>query len=359
MKKLGRTRTTKGKSIKSWKIIALVAVIGALRFGPQLVDSLPVKPPSREIKQLADATTMTSEAQHIFYKQTPTIQPKSTFLKDCQKLDKLDEDQLLLGCYISDGQSGKIVIESITDSRFKGMMESIAAHEMLHAAYHQLSQSERDALAPRLKKAAHRVTNRHLAKVLKKYEETNSTRFVNELHSHLGTELDDLGDAELEQHYRRYFVDRHRVAAFAQQSQAVMNKLDDQSDQLNSELDTLEANLKSAKQDLKAMQQNLADRRQNLDTLYANVIQLREQSEQIDRQDSNWLNAIAQFEEMKSRYNQQVQEYNVQIQQSQNQADQFNRQVDHFNRKVKAYNEIAHEKRSFLAELDSRPKSNN
>jgi hypothetical protein len=359
MKKLGRTRSAKGKLINSWKFIALVAVFGALRFGPQLVDWLPVEPTSHDIKKLADATTMTSEAQQVFYKQTPTIQPKSNFLKDCHKLDKLDEDQLLLGCYVSDGQSGKIVIESIPDARFKGMMELIAAHEMLHAAYRRLSQSERDALAPRLKKAAHRVTDRHLAKVLKKYEDTNSDRFVNELHSHLGTELNDLGDAELEQHYRRYFVDRHRVVAFAQQSNAARNKLDDRGDQLKVEVDTLELNLKSAKQDLKAMQQNLADQRQNLDMLHANVIQLREQAEQTDRQDSNWLNAIAQFEQMKSRYNQQVQEYNVQIQQSQNQADQFNRQVDRYNQKVKAYNEIAHEQRSLLAELDSRPKSKN
>jgi DNA repair exonuclease SbcCD ATPase subunit len=359
MKKLGWTRSAKGKSINSWKLIAFVAVFGALRFGPQLVDWFPVKPTSHEIKQLADATTMTSEAQQIFYKQTPTIQPKSAFLKECQKLNKLDKDQFLLGCYLSNGQSGKIVIESISGPHFKGMMELIAAHEMLHAAYHRLSQSERDALAPRLKKAVHRVTDRHLAKVLKKYEDTNSDRFVNELHSHLGTELDDLGDADLEQHYRRYFIDRHRVVAFAQQSKAVMNELDDRGDRLKSEIDTLEVSLKSAKQDLKAMQQDLAERRQHLDMLHANVIQLRKQVEQTDRQDDDWLNAIAQFEQMKSRYNQQVQEYNVQVQQSQSRADQFNQQVEQFNGKVKAYNEIAHEKRSFLAELDSRPESKN
>ncbi len=359
MKTLGRTKSVKGKSIDSWKIIAVVTVIGALRFGPHLGDLLPVEPPSREIKKLAEATTMTSEAQQIFYKQKPTIQPKSTFLKECQKLGKLDEDQLLLGCYISDGRAGKIVIESIPDARFKGMMESIAAHEMLHAAYHRLSQSERDALAPRLKKAAHRVTDRHLAKVLKKYEDTNGDRYVNELHSHLGTELDDLGDDALEQHYRRYFVDRHRVVAISQQSQAAMNKLDDQADRLKSEIDAMEVNLKSAKQNLKAMQQNLADRRQTLEMLHANVIQLREQAEQTDHQDSNWPNAIAQFEQMKSRYNEQVQDYSVQVQQTQNQTDQFNQQVDQYNQKIRAYNEIAHEQRSFFAELDSRPQSKN
>jgi chromosome segregation ATPase len=107
------------------------------------------------------------------------------------------------------------------------------------------------------------------------------------------------------------------------------------------------------------MQQDIAERHQNLDMLHVNVIKLQKQVEQTDRQDNDWLHAIAQFEQMKSRYNQQVQEYNVQVQQSQSRADQFNQQVDRFNGKVKAYNEIAHEKRSFLAELDSRPESKN
>jgi DNA repair exonuclease SbcCD ATPase subunit len=359
MKDSRRPSKTKGKSIKSWQIIAIATVLGALRFGPQVVALIPVEPPSLEIKQLADATTMTPEAQQIFYRQTPTIQPKAAFSENCPQSRKLDEGQFLLGCYVHDGESGKIVIESIPDARFKGMMESIAAHEMLHAAYSRLSASERDSLAPRLKKAARRVTDRHLAKILKKYEGTDSALFVNELHSHLGTELDDLGDAELEQHYRRYFADRHRVVALAQGSKAAMHKLEDQGDQLKSEIDILEAQLEPARQNLKALKQNLADNRQNLDKLHADLIQSKTQAEQTDRQDNNWPNAIAQFEQMKSRHNQQVREYNVQVQQFQDQVDQFNRQVNHYNQKIKAYNEITHEKRSLLAEIDSTPQTKN
>ncbi len=354
MKNFGRP-STKKRLPHSWKIIALVAALGTLKFGPQVAALIPVAPPSPAIKRLADATTMTPEAQQIFYRQTPTIQPKPAFFKGCQQSGKLGEGQFLLGCYVSDGQSGKIIIQSIPDIHFKGMMEAIAAHEMLHAAYNRLSPLERDILAPRLKKAAHRVTDRHLAKVLKRYEDTDSALFINELHSHLGTELDDLDDAELEQHYRRYFVDRHRVVALAQQSEAAMNKLDDQGDRLKTEIDTLEANLKSARRDLDAMRQNLADRRQNLDTLHADLIQSRNQAEQTDRQGSDWTNVIAQFEQIKSQHNQQVRDYNVQVQQFQGQVDQFNRQVDHYKQQINAYNAITHEKRALLAEIDSTP----
>jgi hypothetical protein len=134
MKNSGRPDSFKHKLTNSLKIIALVAIVGALKFGSQLAELIPVDPPSPEIKQLADATTMTPEAQQVFYRQRPTIQPKADFFKSCRQLSKVSEGQLLLGCYISDGQSGNIYIQSVVDARFNGMMEAIAAHEMLHAA---------------------------------------------------------------------------------------------------------------------------------------------------------------------------------------------------------------------------------
>jgi hypothetical protein len=356
MKKSGRSNSIKRQLAHSWKAIALVTVLGALGFGSRLVELIPVAPPSPEIKQLADATTMTPEAQQVFYRQKPTIQPKTAFKKSCQQLNKLGEGQLLLGCFISNGKSGKIVIQSIQDARFNGMMEAIAAHEMLHAAYSRLSSSERDALTPRLKKAARRVTDRHLVKILKKYEDgADSERYVNELHSHLGTELGDLGDAELEQHYRRYFADRQQVVALANSSQAVLRALDEKGDRLNGEIDTLEASLKSNKIDLKAMRLNLDDRRQTLDTLYANLRQVQARAEQTSPQDGSLPALIDQFEQLKVNHNQQVREYNAQLEDFQNRVDRFNQQVTDYKQKIKAYNDVNHEERALLSELDASP----
>lgn len=356
MKKSGRSGLIQRKLTNAWKVVVLVALVVGLRYGSQLAELIPVSPSSPAIKQLADATTMTPEAQQVFYRQNPTIQPKADFFKSCQKLGKLSEGQLLLGCYISNGQSGKIAIQSITDARFKGMMEAIAAHEMLHAAYNRLSSSERDALTPRLKTASRRVSDRHLVKILKKYEDgADSERYVNELHSHLGTELGDLGDAQLEQHYRRYFVDRQQVVALANSSQAVLRKLDEQGDRLNGEIDTLEASLKSDKLDLKSMRQNLDDRRQTLDTLYANLRQVQAQAEQTNPQDGSLPALIDQFEQLKANHNQQVREYNAQLEDFQNRVNRFNQQVMDYKQKVKAYNDVNHEERALLSELDASP----
>jgi hypothetical protein len=346
-----------GQSSPLWKIIGIVVAIGAVKLGPQLFNLIPVDPPSPEIKQLAEATTMTWDAQQVFYRQAPVIEPKAAFFQSCQKPGRFDESLIALGCYVSNGRTGKIFLQEIPDTHFKGMMQVSAAHEMLHAAYNRLSQSERDALAPRLKQAARRVTDRHLAEVLQKYEAKDTDLYLNELHSHLGTELGDFGDAELDQHYRRYFADRNRVVALAKTSQAALTKLDDQGDQLKAELDGLETELKTGKKDLRTLEQDLDAGRQRLDGLRASVTETKRQAEQTDRQASNWPNLAAEFEQLKSQHNQQVQSYNDQVQQYQDQVERFNQRVDRYKQKVTAYNNLNREKRSLLAEIDASPKA--
>jgi hypothetical protein len=342
---------------RHWVWLPFAVGIVAIKFSPQLFDWLiKVEPPSLEVAQLARAATMTEEAQQLFYRQTPIIQPKQAFFQSCQEPGKSDESQIMLGCYRSSGGSGNIFIQAITDARFDGLMDVIAAHEMLHVAYHRLlSQSERDWLAPRLKQAAHRVQDRHLLAVLKQYETTDTERYVNELHSHLGTELDDFGDVQLEDYYRRYFADRHRVVAFSEQSQVALRKLDAQNDQLNVDILTLEANLKTGKEDLKADELSLASGKQNLDTLRANLTDFKAQAEQSYRQGKGSSTLDGQFEQMRSNLNQQVLDYKEQVKQYQDKVDLFNQQLDYYKRQVNAYNKIIREKRSLLGELRSKP----
>ena len=333
-----------------------MVIVGLIAARPQLSNWLPIAPPSPEIERLATTTAMTPEAQQIFYRQAPAIEPKPVFFQSCQKAaSKTDAKLIAFGCYVSNGRSGKIALQAVSDARFQGIVEVAAAHEMLHAAYERLSASERDALTPRLKQAALRVKDRRLASVLKQYEATDSQLFVNELHSHLGTELEDLGDTELEQYYQRYFRDRHQVVALAQQSQAAFRKIDDKSDQLKAEIDALEANLKQTKQTFKAEEQDLESSQQNLDTQHANLNNFKEQAEQSYRQGSGSPGLVDQFEQLRSRYNEQVRDHNERVQQHQIQVDAFKTQIDHYKQKVNAYNALAREERSLLAELDANP----
>jgi hypothetical protein len=336
-------------------IVAIVAVLSTTALRPEFDRWLAVAPPSAEIEYLAIATTMTPDAQQLFYRQTPTIEPKSTFFKVCKNVAKTSDTQVMFGCYISNGRSGKIAIQSIADTRFQGVMEVTAAHEMLHAAYNRLSPSERSKLTPRLKQAALRVKNERLSMVLKEYERMNSALFVNELHSHLGTELDDLGDPKLEEYYQRYFRDRRQVVALAEQSQESVKQLDEKAQELKSEIETLEASLMQAKQRLKDNDLYLESKQQELDMLRSNLIGFKEEAEELYRQGQGSPALIAQFERLQFNYNENVQTFNDRLHQHQARVADFNEQVEVYKQKVSAYNAIAHEERSLFSDLQNTP----
>jgi phage shock protein A len=352
-----RTRRSWGDLRRSENVLAifLVVAVGGLALRPQIANLIPVAPPSTEVEQLAQETTMTSEAQQIFYRQTPSIEQKPAFFEGCQKPGKIGEKLIAFGCYVSNGRSGKIMLQSVSDVRFQGIMEVSAAHEMLHAAYERLSQSDRDALAPRLKKAARLVKDRRLASVLEQYRKTDDQLFVNELHSHLGTELSNLEDPELEQHYQRYFRDRHQVVAFARQSQAALRQIDEKSDQLKAEIVNLEADLKQTKQSIKADEQALESSQQNLDTQHADLTNFKTQAEQAYRQGTGTPNLVTQFEQLRSSYNEAVRAHNDRVQQHQTQVDEFKAQIDQYKQRVNAYNALAHQEHDLLAEVDAKP----
>jgi chromosome segregation ATPase len=336
-------------------------LLGFLGFGlPILLQELPLwlRPPTPEIVQLTTATTMTPEAQKLFYRQDPTIEPKATFAQSCSKVNHGNDELVALGCFRSmtrGGQvvSGKISIQSIADSRFQGIMEVTAAHEMLHAVYVRLSPSEQAELAPRLAKAALRVKDNRLASVLKQYKNKDLQLYYNELHSHLGTELADLGDEALEKHYRRYFTNRQQVVALATQSQTAFRELDDKAQTLKAKIDQLEINLKAAKQSLQESEQSLESGQNRLDSLKSSLMSLKAQAESSSGSDFNSL--AQQFESSKANFNVQVGDYNAQVQQHQGEVDAFNEQLDVYKKTVADYNAIAKEERSLLSELRTAP----
>lgn len=314
-----------------------------------------VSPPSPEIERLAIATTMTPNAEQIFYQQTPTIEPKETFFKVCEKVGKMNDTLVLFGCYSGNRQSGKIAIRSVTDPRFEGIMEVTAAHEMLHAAYTRLSLAERDMLTPQLKQAARSITNERLSKVLKEYEEKDTALFINELHSYIGTELDNLGDPELEKYYQRYFRDRNQVVILAQKSQETVRKLDETANQLKSEINALEASLTQTQQTLKERDRNLEVQKQNLDKLRSDLVSFKEQAQQSYREDNASPGLSYQFEEMQFDYNEKVREFNEQLRQHLDNVSVFKEQLNNYKQKVNAYNEISHQERELFADFKANP----
>ena len=319
------------------------------------LDWLNVKPQasSPDIERLATATAMTRSAQRIFYRQDPTIEQRREFLKTCSKVPVKG---VMMGCYSRRGSVGKIAIQVVTEPRLQGMMEVTAAHEMLHAAYDKFSQSERDRLTPLLESAVTRVKDERLLKVLNQYKADDRERYLNELHSHLGTEISNLGEPELEKYYQKYFTNRQQTVSFAVKAGSTLRVIDERAEVLKPEIDRLEIDLKARRVELDSTESQSKSSSQRLEEQSSALSQIRENAENGLENGDRSTGLIAEFENQRSRFNDAVEVHNAQVRERQVKIDSYNNIAVDYKKKVDEYNQLGHNERSLfdgLREKDS------
>ena len=142
---------------------------------------------------------MTDLGRRLFLSASPSVEDSATLAQSCADVDVSTgpEGSHTFGCLID----GAIHVRSFPDAEVRDLIYVVAAHELLHVAFGQLTRSERLALEPEL--AAARVGNDLLEERLEVYASVDEDT-PNEVHSLLGTEFDALSPA-LEAHYARYF----------------------------------------------------------------------------------------------------------------------------------------------------------
>ena len=312
-----------------------------------LLDWLNVTPQasSPAIERLATATAMTRSAQRLFYRQDPTIEERREFLNTCSKVPVKG---VMMGCYSRKGTVGKIAIQVVTEPRLQGMMEVTAAHEMLHAAYDKFNQFERNRLTPLLESAVTQVKDERLLKVLNQYKADDRERYLNELHSHLGTEISNLGEPELEQHYEKYFTNRQQTVSFAIKAGSTLRVIDQRAEALKTEIDQLEAKLKTRKADLDSTENQSKSSSQQLEEQSSTLSRIRESVENSLASGDRSTGLIAEFELQRSRFNDAVESHNSQVRERQVQIDIYNEMVVEYKKKVDEYNKLGHDERSLF-----------
>ncbi|HEY5549917.1 MAG TPA: hypothetical protein VIK37_01815 [Candidatus Saccharimonadales bacterium] len=211
--------------------------------------------PPPEITAIAKADTMTDDAEHIFYVTHPDlIEEAAAFRQACPSFERT----IVLGCYHS-SFSSVIYIYNVQDTRLSGVVEVTAAHEMLHAAYDRLNQSEKQRINGLLNDFyTNNLNDKRVLETIDTYKQTEPDELLNEMHSIFATEIGVL-NTELETYYQRYFTNRSAVVAFAskyadefssriakikdyeQQLATLKDKIDNQEQALSSQLDQLEA----------------------------------------------------------------------------------------------------------------------
>jgi hypothetical protein len=258
--------------------------------------------PPLPVAQLAQATQMTEKGRRIFYLTKPQIEPKAVGLKACKQAGSNDSTNTL-GCYVSTnrGKRGIYILE-VTDQRLSGVMETTAAHEMLHAAYQELSNDEKENLNQQLLAAFDRVPDESLRKLVSIYRQRDPGVVNNELHSLLGTKIAELSP-ELEKHYQRYFIDRSAVVALSKNYEQAFIQFESKAGQMERQLRALQARIdqleNQAKEHRAALDQigisdnsKRAEYNQKVDIYNQFVTEIKQQSQAYNQMLNNY-NALS------------------------------------------------------------------
>lgn len=197
--------------------------------------------PSAEISQIANRTTMTDQGKFYFYASKPQIENADEFNASCSQKEA---GSAILGCYANN----HIYVYAISNPQLDGIKEVTAAHEMLHAVYQRMGQSEKSQVNALLEKEYEKAkTDKDLAQRMSFYDKYEAGERDNELHSIIGTEFPNIS-SELEDHYKKYFSDRSQIVSLHDKYDSVFTSLKAKSDELLAKLQSLGPQIESESQ---------------------------------------------------------------------------------------------------------------
>lgn len=216
--------------------------------------------PTADVSAISKTLELTDEGQRIFYVHDPRILDAEGFNTNCP----IRENSIVLGCYDGAG----IFIYDVPEIRLNGIEEVTSAHEMLHAAYERLSESEKTEVNYWLNVAYETSASQRVREVLSTYDQNNKTLLLNELHSIVATEMEEIPEY-LEGYYSRYFKDRSKIVEISKQYEAVFTELQDQVKVLDAQLEQLSAKVNLQEAEVESLYDQVVSSENNLKSLLA------------------------------------------------------------------------------------------
>jgi predicted metalloprotease len=240
-----RRRRIVGPIVSTTLIATLFALGGWAYLHPQpIIDQITVWQftPSASVISHTERLSLTERGAFLYYASSPKVSSKDAFSTECPA--RADEaDFGILGCYQPSDKT--IFLFDVTDARLDGTEDVTAAHEMLHAAWDRLGDDERQRLETLLEVEYDRLSaDSAFAERMAFYARTEPGQRANELHSIIGTEVNELGP-ELEEYYATYFTDRTIVTALHATSNAVFVDLQNQADSILAQLESLRVGIEA------------------------------------------------------------------------------------------------------------------
>ena len=278
--------------------------------------------PNASVKSLADATSMTDFGRRLFYINQPELLTGSSFSHQC---DFGKEKTIVLGCYA--GNDRGIFLYKVEDPRLDGVIQTTAAHEMLHAAYNRLNSKERAEIDNELAAYYRSIKDDRLIETIDAYNKSEPDEIANEMHSIFGTEVSTL-PITLEKHYQKYFKDRKTVVRLSEKYQYEFTSRRKQAAIYDSDLAALKSRIDANELILRSKERILIQQYKDLQSL----------RETIDS----------------SQYNLKVHDYNNDVQNYNNLITEAKSQIAEFNSIVKKRNDLALEERELTQALSSK-----
>ena len=159
--------------------------------------------PTPEMTAVENELSLTEDGKRILYATHPTLEQRDDFNYLC---DSHNQDITILGCYTDN----RIYLYDINEQSLAGVKESTLAHELLHAVWERMPESEKNRISKILTEVYENEQYKSLlAEDLELYDESKR---MDELHSRIGTEIVELPE-ELEAHYAKYFKNQDSLVA--------------------------------------------------------------------------------------------------------------------------------------------------
>jgi len=269
--------------------------------------------PTKQMRAIIADLDLTPVGARIFNSTHPTLKNNPAFTDHC---GENNEGVSIIGCYAA----GNIFIKHVTDPDLDGILESTAAHELLHAVWARLDDPTREQLAIELD----RIYSRNLDLLgdrLKSYEES---RWHDELHSIIGTEFKSVGTT-LSAHYDQYFSNRPKIVAFWTAYNSKFKILREKSEALHAQIIDLKDQIDTA----------TARYESGVDQLNADIADFRRRAE------SGAFNSNpSAFYREQNALNARVDEFNTLFVRINDQITQVNALIEEYNANSATLNEL-------------------
>lgn len=204
--------------------------------------------PSAEVSSIEESIGLTDSGKLILRATHPSLEQKDSFNEKC---DSHDQEISILGCYTKN----RIYLYDINEESLNGVKESTLAHELLHAVWERMSDSERNRISKYLTEVYdNEQYHSLLADDLTKYAESER---MDELHSRIGTEIVEL-PAELEEHYAKYFKDQDALVMYFNDYITPFRELSEKIEELSTKLEELNQEIEEKTKTYYADAENLS-----------------------------------------------------------------------------------------------------